>query len=77
MAGGNRHALGGTFFEPTVLANVHVHDDAETAVRTARTLAEHGRLIDSMLTMGRRADFARAAARAAVPEVRLCRGHLL
>jgi len=58
-----------------IRANVHVHDDPEIAIRVALRLSELKRLDHCFLTLGRNADFARVAARAAVPDIKLCKGH--
>ena len=58
-----------------ILVNVHVHDDPEIVVPVVRYLAEMDRLNHCFLTLGTKADDARAAARAVVPDIKLCKGH--
>jgi glycerophosphoryl diester phosphodiesterase len=59
----------------SILVNVHVHNDPEIAVPVVKFLSKMNRLDHCFLTLGTIADDARAAARAAVPDIKLCKGH--
>ena len=58
-----------------ILCNVHVHGGTETIVRTAELIAELGCLDNCFVTLGMDAFEEMAAARNAVPSIRINKGH--
>ena len=58
-----------------VAVNVHVHGGVGTVVRTAEIIEGTGHLEHCFLTLGMDAYDEMAAARLAVPSIRICKGH--
>ena len=58
-----------------VSVNVHVHGGIDTVVRTAKIIEENGGIGHCFLTLGMDNFKEMAAARLAVPSIKLCKGH--